>query len=33
MPYSIHNLPGSIFEDITALHAVCRRLYQHVEWE
>lgn len=32
IPYSIQNLPGSIFENITALQAACRRLYQHVEW-
>ena len=32
VPYSIQNLPGSIFDNITALQAACRRLYQHVEW-
>ena len=30
-PYSIEPLSGSIFEDIDALMAVCRRLYCHVE--
>ena len=32
-PYSIQNLSGAIFEDINALQAACRQLYQHVEWE
>ena len=31
-PYSIRSLPGSIFEDVDALKAVCRRLYRHVVW-
>ena len=31
-PYSIQSLTASIFEDIDALVAVCRRLYRHVEW-
>ena len=32
IPYSIQNLPRTIFNDIKALQAACRRLYQHVEW-
>lgn len=32
-PYSIQRLSASIFEDIDALMAVCRRLYRHVVWE
>ena len=31
-PYSIQSLSASIFKDIDALTAVCRRLYRHVEW-
>ena len=32
IPYSIQTLPESIFVDINALRAACRKLYQHVEW-
>ena len=32
MPYSIRQLPGSIFENIDELKAACRRLYRHVVW-
>ncbi len=31
-PYSIQSLPVDVFEDIDALMAVCRRLYNHVVW-
>ena len=31
-PYSIKSLSGSIFQDIEALTAVCRRLYRHAVW-
>ena len=32
IPYSIQQLPASIFEDINDLKAACRQLYQHVDW-
>ena len=31
-PYSIQSLSASIFEDVDALTAVCRKLYRHVVW-
>lgn len=31
-PYSIRSLSGSIFEDVDALKAVCRKLYRHAVW-
>ena len=33
VPYSIQQLPPSIFENIDELKAVCRRLYGHVVWK
>lgn len=33
VPYSIKNLPKSIFENIDDLKSVCRSLYRHVVWE
>ena len=32
LPYSIQQLPKSIFENIDELKAACRRLYRHAVW-